>query len=115
MAAAIGTQDAPTQAPSKPAPKAAEPSDERPSYVIAIEKALASENPRAAVEKIASEYLNDFTNRVRCELAGQPNSPEVARFQMVRNAYAIGALGALMTADDPKLLSILAKAVRNVK
>ena len=115
MAAAIGTEDKPAQAPSKPAPKPAGPSDQRPSYVIAIEKALESENPRAAVEELSAQYMNDFTNRVRCELSGQPNTPEVVRFQMARNAYAIGALGALMIAEDPKLLGILAQAVRNVK
>ena len=98
---ALGDLD--TDLPRKP---------ERPSYEVAVEEALAAENPKEATIKLATMYLRDINNDVRCDLSGQPNSPEVKEFNWRRNVAALSACAVTEILSNPALLGKLAAAIK---
>ena len=85
--------------------------DNRPSYEIAVEEALAAADPKEATLKLATMYLRDINNDVRCDLSGQPNSQEIKEFNTRRNVMALSACAVATILGSPAVLAKLAVAI----
>lgn len=85
------------------------------SYEVAVEQALADPNPAEATLDLAAMYLRDINNDVRCDIAGQPNTDAVKRYNLRRDAMALAAYTAVLISSNPAMLQKLAAALKAAK